>query len=56
MTPAKQRFLVLHDRGKIGALWGVIEARSANEITAMHPELEIVDERPAWMSLEELGD
>jgi hypothetical protein len=48
----KSRFLVAYDYGT-GGLWGVMLARSADEITTTYPELGVVAERPAWMSEEE---
>jgi hypothetical protein len=50
MTDHKRPFLVAYDRGKIGALWGVINARSASEISRAYPELVVVPQRPEWMS------
>lgn len=44
----KKEFLVSYDFGKAG-LWGVIRARSADEITAKYPELEVVKEAPPFL-------
>lgn len=43
----KTRFLVAHDYG-MGGLWALVWARSAEEIRAAFPELEVVPEWPAW--------
>ncbi len=48
----KSPFLVAYDYG-MGGLWGVMLARSADEITRTYPELGIAAEHPAWMSAEE---
>lgn len=53
MDSTKHRFLVAYDYG-MGGLWGVILARSADEIRAVYPELAVVDAQPAWMEDEEL--
>jgi hypothetical protein len=45
----KRLYLVAYDYG-MGGLWGVMLARSAEEITAVYPELTIVRDRPRWMS------
>jgi hypothetical protein len=44
----KREFLVVYDYG-MGGLWGIILARSEQEITKEYPELSIVETRPAWM-------
>jgi hypothetical protein len=41
---------------RFGAWVSSCRARSANEIVAAYPELEIVDQRPEWMSADELDD
>lgn len=46
--PEKSEFLVAYDYG-MGGLWGILNARSAEEITSLYPELVIVDSPPAWM-------
>jgi hypothetical protein len=48
----KQDFLVAYDYGT-GGLWGVMHARSAQQITDRYPELTVVDARPKWMTDEE---
>ena len=48
----KTAYLVAYDYG-MGGLWGVIVARSAEEILAQYPELSIVSDRPKWMSDDE---
>ena len=45
----KQPFLVCYDYG-MGGLWGVMMARSEDEIRVKYPELVIVTERPSWMT------
>jgi|GEM_PF-1319079 len=45
----KKDFLVVYDYG-MGGVWAVIQARSAEEITAKYPVLEVMERRPAWMS------
>lgn len=54
----KRAFLVMYDYGS-GGLWGVMLARSPDEIKRVYPELEIVPDQPAWMTSEyfdELAD
>ena len=53
MSDLKRSFLIAYDQGKIGTLWGVMEACSADEIHALYPELTIVAEPPGWMGEEE---
>jgi hypothetical protein len=45
----KQEFLIVYDYGS-GGLWGVMRARSAEEILARYPELRVEKERPEWMT------
>lgn len=45
----KHRFLVVYDYG-MGGVWGFINARSREEIAAKYPKVQIIDERPTWMS------
>ena len=45
----KHPFLVCYDYG-MGGLWGVMMARSEDEIRVKYPELVIVTERPPWMT------
>ena len=45
----KQRYLVVHDYG-MGGAWGVMAARSEEEILQKYPQLEVVEVRPGWMS------
>jgi hypothetical protein len=49
MSDVKSDFLVAYDYG-MGGLWGVMRARSADEITTTYPELQIASARPKWMS------
>jgi hypothetical protein len=53
METAKRPFLVAYDYG-MGGLWGVMYARSAEEIHTAYPELVIIDTPPVWMDTEEL--
>lgn len=53
MDQIKRPFLIAYDYG-MGGLWGVMYARSADEIAAIYPELFVVEERPHWMDTEEL--
>jgi hypothetical protein len=48
----KRPFLVLYDYGQ-GGLWAHLIAESENQIRSRHPELVILEARPAWMSAEE---
>lgn len=48
----KQPYLVGYDYGT-GGLWGVMLARSENEIAHLYPELAVVHDRPGWMSDED---
>lgn len=50
----KRGFLVLYDYGQ-GGVWAFINAKSRAEIKGRFPELEVVDERPRWMSGEVLA-
>jgi len=45
----KRPFLVAYDYG-MGGLWGIVLARSEDEIKGKYPELGIAEERPSWMS------
>lgn len=49
MTGEKQPYLVVYDYG-MGGLWGVMLARSEEEIARLYPELVVVHDRPRWMS------
>ena len=46
---ATKDFLIVHDYGT-GGVWGIVRARSAQEILARYPELSVESERPAWMT------
>lgn len=48
-TDEKASFLIAYDYGA-GGLWGVMHARSEEEIAVAYPELTVVHERPKWMS------
>ena len=45
----KKPYLVVYDY-RIAGLWAVIHARSEAEISAKYPELEILHDRPKWMT------
>jgi hypothetical protein len=45
----KQQYLVVHDYG-MGGVWGVMAARSGEEIRRKYPQLEVLEVRPDWMS------
>lgn len=47
-------YLVCFDRGKIGALWGVLISPDREAISAKYPELTIWAELPSWMDSEEV--
>jgi hypothetical protein len=49
----KREFLVAYDYGT-GGLWGILYARSKEEIAKLYPELIVIDERPKWMTEGEL--
>jgi hypothetical protein len=51
MSHGKSTFLIAYDYGT-GGLWGVMLARSADEIRSTYPELGVADVRPKWMSRE----
>lgn len=51
----KRAFLVAYDYG-MGGLWGVLHARSAEEILTAYPELAIADKVPSWMSADRLAE
>lgn len=48
----KQRYLVVYDYGT-GGLWAFIRAGSRDAILSKFPQLEIIDQRPEWMTKEE---
>jgi hypothetical protein len=53
MDTNKRPFLIAYDYGT-GGLWGVMHARSPEQIKAIYPELFVVAEPPPWMDAEEL--
>lgn len=56
MTSApKQSFLVVYDYGS-GGLWGVMLARSIEEILRVYPELQVVSDAPKWMTQDYYAD
>lgn len=52
MAVGKQEFLVCYDYG-MGGLWGILMARTADEVSDAYPELVVVSERPKWMTDED---
>jgi hypothetical protein len=49
VSSAKKRFLIAYNYG-MGAAWGVIAARSEEEIIRRYPELEVCRTQPEWMT------
>jgi len=45
----KRRYLGVYDYGQ-GGRWALVLAESAEEIRIRFPELEVVNERPGWMT------
>lgn len=45
----KTRFTAAYDYG-MGGLWGLVWARSPEELRSLYPELAIVKSRPKWMT------
>jgi hypothetical protein len=45
----KQEFLVLYDY-ETGGAWAYLLADSEKQVGERYPELEVVHERPSWMS------
>jgi hypothetical protein len=48
----KNQYLIVYDYG-MGGVWGVITARSEQEIHQKYPSVEIIKIRPDWMSDED---
>ena len=48
MSAPKRPFLICYDYGG-GGLWGIMFARSKEEILKEYPELLVVNDRPKWM-------
>lgn len=44
----KSDHLVVHDY-QTGGVWGIVHARSRQEIEARYLNIEVVPERPAWI-------
>jgi hypothetical protein len=55
MNEKKVPFLIGYEYG-MGGLWGVIDARSEDEIKQKYPELDVVHERPKWMTPQRYGE
>jgi hypothetical protein len=49
----KREFLVGYEYG-MGGVWGIMNARSKEEIASIYPELVVVDEPPSWMTPDRL--
>ena len=45
----KRQFLAVYDYGQ-GGRWALVLAESDDEIKVRFPELEVVNERPGWMT------
>jgi hypothetical protein len=48
-------YLVCYDMPRMGGLWGVVIAPSADSIQAKYPELAIVESLPTWLEEAELA-
>lgn len=46
---AKTEFYVAYDYG-MGGAWAIAMASSADEVKRLSPELQVVEERPDWMT------
>jgi hypothetical protein len=44
----KKGYLVVYDYGS-GGVWAVVWARSPQEINQRYPDLEVLEQHPAWM-------
>jgi hypothetical protein len=42
-------YLVIYDHGT-GGVWAVMRAPTKTAIEARYPDLEVIDDRPGWMS------
>jgi hypothetical protein len=51
----KNPYLVVYDYGT-GGLWGLLRARSKDEIATKYPELSILDQRPDWMTADRFDE
>ena len=51
----KTAYLVAYDYGA-GGLWGVMLARSGEQIKGLYPELTVVRDRPKWMTDERYAE
>ena len=45
----KNKYLIVHDYG-MGGVWGIISARSEQEIRQKYPSVKIMETRPTWMT------
>jgi hypothetical protein len=55
MSEEQKLFLIAYDYG-MGGVWGVMDARSEEEISLKYPELAVVHERPKWMTDDKYND
>jgi hypothetical protein len=51
----KRPFLAVNDYG-MGGVWLYIDARSAQEIVSLYPELTVYEQQPAFLSQDELDE
>jgi len=49
----KREFLIAYEYGT-GGVWGIMNARSRDEIASIYPEIVVVDTPPSWMKLDYL--
>lgn len=47
----RQEFLVVYNYGQ-GGIWGYVRADAAGDIEQRFPELDVVNEKPGWMTPE----
>lgn len=47
--PGKQAYLTVYDYGR-GGLWAIVRSPDKRSIERKYPILEVLDERPCWMS------
>jgi hypothetical protein len=49
--PEKRTFLLLYDYGQ-GGIWVLVDATNPTAITARYPELDLIPQRPSWLTPE----
>lgn len=52
---SRKEFLVLYDYGQ-GGLWACIRADTAQQIRDRHPQLQVFEETPSFLSADMLAD